>query len=116
MTTIPATVTPPVRTLLGPGPSDIHPRVLAALARPTVGHMDPYYLKIMDELQSMLQQVFCTNNRMTMAISGTGSAGQEAAVTNLVEPGERVLVCINGVFGGRLPGMAEHRRGGGDKK
>jgi alanine-glyoxylate transaminase/serine-glyoxylate transaminase/serine-pyruvate transaminase len=107
MTTIPPTVTPPVRTLLGPGPSDIHPRVLAALSRPTVGHMDPYYLKIMDELQSMLQQVFCTKNRMTMAISGTGSAGQEAAVTNLVEPGERVLICINGVFGNRLADMAE---------
>jgi alanine-glyoxylate transaminase/serine-glyoxylate transaminase/serine-pyruvate transaminase len=112
MTTIPATITPPVRTLLGPGPSDIHPRVLFALARPTVGHMDPYYLKIMDELQSMLQQVFCTKNRMTMAISGTGSAGQEAAVTNLVEPGERVLICINGVFGNRLADMAE--RAGGE--
>jgi alanine-glyoxylate transaminase/serine-glyoxylate transaminase/serine-pyruvate transaminase len=109
---IPPTVTPPVRTLLGPGPSDIHPRVLAALARPTVGHLDPYYLKIMDELQSMLQQVFCTKNRMTMAISGTGSAGQEAAVTNLVEPGERVLICINGVFGNRLADMAE--RAGGE--
>jgi alanine-glyoxylate transaminase / serine-glyoxylate transaminase / serine-pyruvate transaminase len=112
MTTIPASVTPPVRMLLGPGPSDIHPRVLAALARPTVGHMDPYYLKIMDELQSMLQQVFCTKNRMTMAISGTGSAGQEATVMNLVEPGERVLVCINGVFGNRLADMAE--RAGGE--
>jgi alanine-glyoxylate transaminase / serine-glyoxylate transaminase / serine-pyruvate transaminase len=112
MTTIPPTVTPPVRTLLGPGPSDIHPRVLAALARPTVGHLDPYYLKIMDELQSMLQQVFCTKNRMTMAISGTGSAGQEATVTNLVEPGERVLICINGVFGNRLADMAE--RAGGE--
>jgi alanine-glyoxylate transaminase/serine-glyoxylate transaminase/serine-pyruvate transaminase len=112
MTTIPATVTPPVRTLLGPGPSDIHPRVLAALARPTIGHLDPYYLKIMDELQSMLRQVFCTKNRMTMAISGTGSAGQEATVTNLVEPGERVLICINGVFGNRLADMAE--RAGGE--
>src|SRR5881392_3434971 len=95
MTTIPAGVTPPIRTLLGPGPSDIHPRVLAALARPTVGHMDPYYLHIMDELQAMLQQVFQTKNRLTMAISGTGSAGQEATVLNLVEPGERVLICVN---------------------
>src|SRR5262249_44242132 len=111
MTTIPSTVTPPVRTLLGPGPSDIHPRVLAALARPTVGHLDPYYLKVMDELQSMLREVFRTKNRMTMAISGTGSAGQEATVVNLVEPGERVLVCVNGVFGGRLVDMAE-RTGG----
>src|SRR5882757_10354807 len=112
MTTIPTTVTPPVRTLLGPGPSDTHPRVLAALAQPTVGHLDPYYLRIMDELQSMLREVFRTKNRMTMAISGTGSAGQEATVTNLVEPGERVLVCINGVFGNRLADMAE--RAGGE--
>src|SRR3954452_24068185 len=112
MTTLPPTVTPPVRILLGPGPSDIHPRVLAALARPTVGHMDPYYLQIMDELQSMLQQVFQTKNRLTMAISGTGSAGQEATVLNLAQPGERVLVCVNGVFGGRLADMAE--RAGGE--
>jgi alanine-glyoxylate transaminase/serine-glyoxylate transaminase/serine-pyruvate transaminase len=112
MATIPPTVTPPVRALLGPGPSDIHPRVLEALSRPTVGHLDPYYLKIMDELQAMLRQVFSTKNRMTMAISGTGSAGQEATVTNLVEPGDRVLICINGVFGNRLADMAE--RAGGD--
>ncbi len=112
MTSIPTTVTPPIRTLLGPGPSDIHPRVLAALARPTVGHLDPYYLRVMDELQWMLREVFRTKNRMTMAISGTGSAGQEAAVLNLVEPGEKVLVCVNGVFGGRLADMAE--RAGGE--
>jgi alanine-glyoxylate transaminase/serine-glyoxylate transaminase/serine-pyruvate transaminase len=106
------TVTPPVRVLMGPGPSDIHPRVLAALARPTVGHLDPYYLQIMDELQSMLREVFRTKNRFTMAISGTGSAGQEATVLNLVEPGDRVLICVNGVFGGRLADMAE--RAGGE--
>ncbi|MCI0331985.1 MAG: aminotransferase class V-fold PLP-dependent enzyme [Planctomycetes bacterium] len=109
---IPDAVTPPVRTLMGPGPSDIHPRVLEALGRPTVGHLDPYYLTIMDELQSMLRDVFRTKNRMTMAISGTGSAGQEATVLNLVEPGERVMICVNGVFGGRLADMAE--RAGGD--
>jgi len=112
MTTIPASITPPIRTLLGPGPSDIHPRVLAAMARPTVGHLDPYYLRIMDELQSMLREVFQTKNCMTMAISGTGSAGQEACVLNLVEPGEPVLVCVNGVFGARLADMAE--RAGGE--
>jgi alanine-glyoxylate transaminase/serine-glyoxylate transaminase/serine-pyruvate transaminase len=112
MTSTPSTVNPPIRTLLGPGPSDVHPRVLAALARPTVGHLDPYYLRVMDELQSMLRDVFRTKNRMTVAISGTGSAGQEATVLNLVEPGERVLVCINGVFGGRLADMAE--RAGGE--
>jgi alanine-glyoxylate transaminase/serine-glyoxylate transaminase/serine-pyruvate transaminase len=112
MTSIPLSVDPPIRTLLGPGPSDVDPRVLAALAKPTVGHLDPYYLRIMDELQSMLREAFRTTNRMTMAISGTGSAGQEAAVANLVEPGERVLVCVNGVFGGRLADMAE--RAGGE--
>jgi alanine-glyoxylate transaminase/serine-glyoxylate transaminase/serine-pyruvate transaminase len=86
--------------------------VLAALAKPTVGHLDPYYLKVMDELQSMLRDLFRTKNRLTMAISGTGSAGQEATVANLVEPGDRMLVCVNGVFGGRLADMAE--RAGGE--
>jgi alanine-glyoxylate transaminase/serine-glyoxylate transaminase/serine-pyruvate transaminase len=105
-------VSPPVRALMGPGPSDVHPRVLEALGRPTIGHLDPYYLKIMDELQSMLREVFRTKNRMTMAISGTGSAGQEATVANLVEPGDKVLICVNGVFGGRLADMAE--RAGGE--
>jgi alanine-glyoxylate transaminase/serine-glyoxylate transaminase/serine-pyruvate transaminase len=112
MSQIPAPLNAPIRTLLGPGPSDTHPRVLAALAQPTVGHLDPYYLRIMDELQAMLREVFRTKNRMTMAISGTGSAGQEATVLNLVEPGDRVLVCINGVFGNRLADMAE--RAGGE--
>jgi alanine-glyoxylate transaminase / serine-glyoxylate transaminase / serine-pyruvate transaminase len=110
--TIPPSVEPPRRTLLGPGPSDVDPRVLAALAKPTVGHLDPYYLRVMDELQAMLRAAFRTENRMTLAISGTGSAGQEAAVANLVEPGDRVLVCVNGVFGGRLADMAE--RAGGE--
>jgi alanine-glyoxylate transaminase/serine-glyoxylate transaminase/serine-pyruvate transaminase len=112
MAALPSALNAPVRTLLGPGPSDTHPRVLAALAQPTVGHLDPYYLRIMDELQSMLREVFRTKNRMTMAISGTGSAGQEATVLNLVEPGDRVLICINGVFGNRLFDMAE--RAGGE--
>ena len=105
----------PFARCLGPGPSDIHPRVLAALAQPTVGHLDPYYLRIMDELQSMLREVFRTKNRMTMAISGTGSAGQEATVLNLVEPGERVLICINGVFGNRLGGYGRAGRRRGDE-
>lgn len=98
--------------LLGPGPSDVPPRVLEALARPTVGHLDPYYLGIMDEMQAMLRTVFQTKNEMTLAVSGTGSAGQEACVLNLVEPGEQVLVCTNGVFGGRLADMAV--RAGGE--
>jgi alanine-glyoxylate transaminase/serine-glyoxylate transaminase/serine-pyruvate transaminase len=97
---------PPPRILLGPGPSDIHPRVLAAMAAPTVGHLDPYYLELMNGMQGMLREVFRTRNEMTMAISGTGSAGMEAAVVNLIEPGDNMLVCINGVFGGRMADVA----------
>jgi alanine-glyoxylate transaminase/serine-glyoxylate transaminase/serine-pyruvate transaminase len=93
---------PPVRILMGPGPSDTHPRVLAALARTTVGHLDPYYLEVMNGLQAMLRAAFRTTNPMTFAVSGTGSAGMEAAVVNLVEPGDRMVVCVNGVFGGRM--------------
>jgi alanine-glyoxylate transaminase/serine-glyoxylate transaminase/serine-pyruvate transaminase len=98
---------PPIRTLLGPGPSDIHPRVLAALARPTVGHLDPYYLQLMDRLQGGLRELFRTTNRMTFAVSGTGSAGMEAAVVNLIEPGDSMVVCVNGVFGARMCDVAE---------
>lgn len=97
---------------MGPGPSDIHPSVLAALAAPTVGHLDPYFLQIMDEVQQMLREVFQTENQMTMAISGTGSAGMETCVVNLVEPRDKVIVCQNGVFGGRMADVA--RRAGGD--
>ncbi|MEZ6044593.1 MAG: alanine--glyoxylate aminotransferase family protein [Planctomycetaceae bacterium] len=107
---IPAPVCPPARTLMGPGPSDISPRVLSALSAPTVGHLDPYFLKIMDELQEMLRQVFRTKNRLTLAISGTGSDGMEACVYNLIEPGDKMLVCVNGVFGGRMAEVA--RRAG----
>lgn len=106
MSTPIAPVAPPRRILMGPGPSDIPPRVLAALAAPTVGHLDPYFLRIMDETQEMLRQVFCTQNRLTLAISGTGSAGMETCVVNLVEPGDRVLVGVNGVFGGRMADVA----------
>ncbi|MDZ4683466.1 MAG: alanine--glyoxylate aminotransferase family protein [Planctomycetaceae bacterium] len=103
----PAPVSPPRRILMGPGPSDIHPRVLAALAAPTVGHLDPYFLKVMDELQGMLRQVFRTENKLTLAVSGTGSAGMEAGVVNLIEPGDRMVVCVNGVFGGRMADVAK---------
>lgn len=98
---------PPVRTLMGPGPSDVHPQVLAALAAPTVGHLDPTFLSTMDEMQSMLRDVFCTKNELTLAVSGTGSAGMETCVVNLIERGERMLVCKNGVFGGRMADVAE---------
>src|SRR5688572_3804142 len=100
-------INPPVRTLLGPGPSEIHPRVLAALAKGTVGHLDPYYLQAMNELQGMLREVFRTQNEMTFAVSGTGSAGMEAAVVNLIEPGDAMLVCVNGVFGSRMVDVAQ---------
>ena len=105
-------VAPPVRTLMGPGPSDIHPAVLTAMAAPTVGHLDPYFLRIMDEVQTMLRQLFQTDNQMTMAVSGTGSAGMEACVVNLVEPGDKMIACQNGVFGGRIADVAE--RSGAD--
>ena len=104
--TIPAPVAPPRRILMGPGPSDIHPRVLLAMAAQTVGHLDPYFLKIMDETQTMLRQVFRTENKLTLAISGTGSAGMEAVVANLIEPGDKMIVCVNGVFGGRMTDVA----------
>ena len=102
-----AELCPPIRTLMGPGPSDIHPRVLEAMAKPTVGHLDPYYLEIMDELQAMLRRLFRTDNPMTFAVSGTGSAGMEATVVNLIEPGDSMLVCVNGVFGMRMTDVAE---------
>jgi len=91
---------------MGPGPSNVSPRVQAALAAPTVGHLDPYFLKIMDELQQMLRAVFQTSNELTMAVSGTGSAGMETCVVNLIEPGDRMVVCVNGVFGGRMADVA----------
>ncbi len=98
---------PPVRILLGPGPSDVHPRVLEALGKPTVGHLDPYYLELMNGMQRMLQAVFRTDNHMTLAVSGTGSAGMETAVVNVIEPGDSMVVCVNGVFGGRMVDVAE---------
>jgi alanine-glyoxylate transaminase/serine-glyoxylate transaminase/serine-pyruvate transaminase len=98
---------PPVRILMGPGPSDIHPRVLEAIGKGTVGHLDPYYLQVMDGLQQMLRSLFRTQNHMTMAISATGSAGMEATVVNLIEPGDSMIVCINGVFGARMADVAE---------
>src|SRR5262245_35093372 len=97
---------PPRRILMGPGPSDTAARVLAALGAPTVGHLDPYFLQVMNETQSMLRQVFRTKNELTLAVSGTGSAGMETCVVNLIEPGDRMLVCVNGVFGGRMADVA----------
>ncbi|MFO7767459.1 MAG: alanine--glyoxylate aminotransferase family protein [bacterium] len=96
----------PHRTLMGPGPSDVEPAVLEALALPTIGHLDPAFLGVMDEVQQMLRQVMQTENEFTIAVSGTGSAAMEAAVDNVVTPGDRVVVGVNGVFGTRLVDMA----------
>ncbi len=104
--------TVPHRRLHGPGPSPVHPSVLQALAQPCIGHMDPAFMQIMDEVRSMLQQVFKTKNEMTLACSGTGSAGAEMLIDNLVEPGDTCLIGVNGVFGGRLADKAG--RAGGD--
>ncbi|SKA74201.1 alanine-glyoxylate transaminase / serine-glyoxylate transaminase / serine-pyruvate transaminase [Thiothrix eikelboomii] len=93
---------PPQRILMGPGPSDVSPRVLQAMARPTLGHLDPLFVEMMDEVKGLLQYAFQTQNELTMPISAPGSAGMEACFANLVEPGDKVIVCQNGVFGGRM--------------
>lgn len=98
---------PSRRILLGPGPSETPDRVLQAMASPTLGHLDPEYLTLMDELKQLLQEIFRTKNGLTLAVSGTGSAGMEAAVVNLLEPGDEALVCVNGVFGGRMKDVME---------
>ncbi|MEF8779641.1 MAG: alanine--glyoxylate aminotransferase family protein [Haloferacaceae archaeon] len=103
---------PPDRTLLGPGPSDAHPRVLRAMATPFVGYLDDYYVEVMDDVQSLLRELFRTDNEYTFAVSGTGSAAMETAFANLVEPGETVLVPSNGYFGERMGQIAE--RAGGE--
>jgi alanine-glyoxylate transaminase/serine-glyoxylate transaminase/serine-pyruvate transaminase len=99
--TIPAFM-PPRRILMGPGPSDVYPEVLAAQSRPTIGHLDPLFVGMMDELKSLIQYAFQTKNEMTLAVSAPGSAGMETCFVNLVEPGEKVIVCRNGVFGERM--------------
>ena len=103
---------PPHRTLMGPGPSDVAPRVLEALSRPTIGHLDPRFIDLMDETKALLQYAFQTENALTMPVSGPGTAGMESCVVNLVGPGTKAVVCQNGVFGGRLKAMTE--RAGGE--
>jgi len=98
---------PSERILMGPGPSTVSNRVLNAMAAPTLGHLDPEYLQIMDETRDLLRTVFRTKNEMTLAVSGTGSAGMEACVVNLLEPGDEAIVCINGVFGMRMKDVME---------
>jgi alanine-glyoxylate transaminase/serine-glyoxylate transaminase/serine-pyruvate transaminase len=96
------TFIPPFRTLMGPGPSDVDPRILNALSRPTVGHLDPAFIQLMDEVKLLLQYAFQTENQLTMPVSAPGSAGMESVFVNLLEPGDKVIVCQNGVFGGRM--------------
>ena len=93
---------PPIRTLMGPGPSDVHPRILNAMARTTIGHLDPAFVSMMDEVKTLLQYAFQTSNQLTIPVSAPGSAGMETCFANLVEPGDKVIVCRNGVFGGRM--------------
>ena len=102
---------PPIRTLMGPGPSDVHPRILQAMARPTIGHLDPAFIGMMDEMKLLLQYAFQTKNALTIPVSAPGSAGMETCFVNLVEPGDKVIVCQNGVFGGRMKENVE-RSGG----
>src|SRR3954471_1270316 len=96
----------PQRVLLGPGPSDVPARVLEALAPPTIGHLDPVFLRLMGDVRAKLRQVFKTTNEMTLAVSGTGSAGMETLFANLLEPGDKALICVNGVFGQRMTDVA----------
>lgn len=102
---------PPVRTLMGPGPSDVDPRILEAMSRPTVGHLDPVFVGLMEEMKVLLRYAFRTENELTMPVSAPGSAGMEMCFVNLVEPGDKVIVCQNGVFGGRMKENVE-RAGG----
>jgi alanine-glyoxylate transaminase/serine-glyoxylate transaminase/serine-pyruvate transaminase len=98
---------PPIRTLLGPGPSPVNKRVLEALSLPVVGHLDPKFLEIMDQSMAMLREVFQTKNRLALPMSGTGSAGMETCFVNLIEPGDAVLIGVNGVFGTRMVDVAQ---------
>ncbi|HHY69518.1 MAG TPA: alanine--glyoxylate aminotransferase family protein [Firmicutes bacterium] len=98
---------PKSKLLLGPGPSNADPRVLRALSEPTIGHLDPDFVKIMDETTDLLRYVFQTANQLTIPISGTGSAGMETAIVNSIEPGDKAIICVAGVFGERMVDVAE---------
>ena len=98
---------PPNRILMGPGPSNVHPRVLESMSRTTIGHLDPRFIKLMDGIKDLLKYTFHTKNEVTFAVSGPGSVGMETCLVNLVEPSSKVLVCINGVFGGRMKSIVE---------
>ena len=103
----PAQFRPPARLLMGPGPSNVAPSVLQAMSMPLLGHLDPVFVKMMDEIKAMLRAVFLTENEMTFPVSGTGSAGMEFCFVNLIEPGDEVVIGVNGVFGTRMVDVAE---------
>ena len=105
---------PPARLLMGPGPCNVDPRVNLAMAKPLLGHLDPYFIRIMHQIQDLLREAFSTRNPLTIPVSGTGTAGMEAAFVNTVEPGDRVLICVNGFFGERMVEIAG--RCGGEVK
>lgn len=105
---------PPERLLLGPGPSPVAPEVLAAMAQGTIGHLDPAFIRLMDEMKGMLQTLFNTKNEATFTVAGPGSVGMDAAILNMIEAGDKILVARNGVFGMRMTEVAA--RGGGDVK
>src|SRR3954467_1316346 len=109
---VPPAFATPKRFLMGPGPSQVPAAVLGAMARPTIGHLDPAFLLLMDQVRDMLREVLGTRNICTLPMSGTGSSGMETCLVNLVEPGDRVLVGVNGVFGTRLAEVA--RRAGAE--
>jgi alanine-glyoxylate transaminase/serine-glyoxylate transaminase/serine-pyruvate transaminase len=102
---------PPTRLLLGPGPSNVDPRVLRAMATPLIGHLDPEFIKIMDDVKQLLQYTFQTENYLTLPVSGTGSAAMEAALVNAIEPGDSVLVCVAGLFAERMCDIVERCQG-----
>src|SRR5262249_8956347 len=106
-TQLPGELNPTPRLLMGPGPSDVHPRILRAMATPLLGHLDPEFITIMDEVKAMLQQVFKTRNALTFPVPATGSAGMETCLVNLLEPGDEAVICVHGVFGTRMCDIVE---------
>src|SRR5438128_7209830 len=104
---VPNQFQPPPRLLMGPGPSNVAPSVLEAMSRPLVGHLDPVFVKMMEEIKAMLRRVFLTQNEITFPVSGTGSAGMEFCFVNLLEPGDEAIIGVNGVFGGRMVDLAQ---------
>ncbi len=112
MSNLPAAVAAPERILMGPGPSNVPPSVLTSMAQPCIGHLDPWFIDRMNEVQCMLREVMQTKNELTIPMSATGSAGMETCLVNLIEPGDRCVIGVNGVFGGRMCDIVE--RAGGE--